>query len=72
MLKLLSIIVTILFLSASSAFSQSVEMADSMQAQGKINVVVAVAFLVLAILFAWLIRMEFRVRRMEKENGTRS
>ena len=71
MLKLLSIIVTILFLSASSAFSQSVEMADSMQAQGKINVVVAVAFLVLAILFAWLIRMEFRVRRMEKEQGTR-
>jgi uncharacterized membrane protein YdbT with pleckstrin-like domain len=72
MLKFLSIIVTILFLSASSAFSQSVEMADSMQAQGKINVVVAVAFLVLAILFAWLIRMEFRVRRMEKEQGTRS
>jgi len=72
MLKFLSIIVTILFLAASSAFSQSVEMADSMQAQGKINVVVAVAFLVLAILFAWLIRMEFRVRRMEKENGTRS
>ncbi len=72
MLKFLSIIVTILFLAASSAFSQSVEMADSMQAQGKINVVVAVAFLVLAILFAWLIRMEFRVRRMEKEQGTRS
>jgi uncharacterized membrane protein YdbT with pleckstrin-like domain len=72
MLKFISIIVTILFLAASSAFSQSVEMADSMQAQGKINVVVAVAFLVLAILFAWLIRMEFRVRRMEKEQGTRS
>lgn len=58
-----------LLLMLSSAISQPVEMADSMQAQGKINVVIAVAFLVLAIMSIWLIRIDFRVRRMEKEQN---
>lgn len=71
MRKLKPILISALLLAAHLVSAQPVDMADSMQAQGKINVVVTIAFLVLAILAVWLIRIEYRVRRMEKEQNTR-
>lgn len=50
-----------------SVFAQEVEMADVMRSEGKIYVVVAVAFLALAILSFYLIRIERKVSKLEKE-----
>lgn len=50
-----------------SAFAQEVEMADVMRSEGKIYVVVAVAFIALAILSFYMIRIERKVSKLEKE-----
>ena len=71
-MRKLLLIIFMITLITPAIIAQPVEMADSMEAQGKINVVVAVAFLVLAILSAWLIRIEFRVRQMEKEQNNKA
>ena len=60
-LTLLSIVIT------STAFAQKVEMADTMRSEGKIYVVVAVAFISLAILSFYMIRIERKVTKLEKE-----
>ena len=60
-LTLLSIVIT------STAFAQEVEMADTMRSEGKIYVVVAVAFISLAILSFYMIRIERKVTKVEKE-----
>lgn len=60
-LTLLSIVITY------TAFAQEVEMADTMRSEGKIYVVVAVAFISLAILSFYMIRIERKVTKLEKE-----
>lgn len=57
----------ILFMTLSTAFAQDVEMADTMRSEGKIYVVVAVAFISLAILSFYMIRIERKVTKLEKE-----
>jgi hypothetical protein len=46
--------------------NQTVEMATGMRSNGKIYVVVAVLSVVLFILFAYLIRLERKLKNMEK------
>ena len=51
------------------AFSQpTVEMADTMRSNGKIYVVVAVMVTILIGLLLYLIRIERKLRKLEKEN----
>jgi MFS superfamily sulfate permease-like transporter len=47
--------------------SQSVQMADGMRSNGKIYVVVAVLLTVLAGLFFYIINLDRRIGRLEKE-----
>ncbi len=56
-----------LMMTLPSAFAQEVEMADVMRSEGKIYVVVAVAFIALAILSFYMIRIERKVSKLEKE-----
>ena len=60
-------LLSIVMISRSTAFAQEVEMADTMRSEGKIYVVVAVAFLSLAILSFYMIRIERKVTKLEKE-----
>jgi hypothetical protein len=46
---------------------QPVEMADAMRSNGKIYVVVAVLTTILAGIVLYLIRLEKKIKRMEKE-----
>jgi hypothetical protein len=50
--------------------AQEVEMADTMRSEGKIYVVVVIAFFVLAILSTYLISIDRRLRRMEKKSSS--
>ncbi len=56
------------FCSAAVVFAQEkVEMADGMRSNGKIYVVVAVLAVILAGLFLFLINIDRKVTRLEKE-----
>ncbi|MBK9637818.1 MAG: CcmD family protein [Bacteroidetes bacterium] len=61
------VLTSFLLMNLSSAFAQEVEMADTMRSEGKIYVVVAVAFISLAILSFYMIRIERKVTKLEKE-----
>jgi len=52
---------------AVNGFSQEVEMADSMRANGKIYVVVAILVIILAGLITYLILLDRKVGRLEKK-----
>lgn len=56
---------------ALPAQAQDVEMADAMRANGKIYVVVAVVLTVLAGLFIYLLAVDRKLTRLEKDNETR-
>lgn len=45
--------------------AQNTEMADGMRADGKIYVVIVIAFFVLAVMSIYLISIDRRVRKME-------
>ena len=66
-----TIMIILLFLLNLTAFSQdnlnSVEMADVMRSNGKIYVVVAVSTIILTGLIIYLINLDNRIRRIEKE-----
>jgi hypothetical protein len=48
---------------------EQINMADTMNSNGKIYVVVAVLALILAGIFIYLVRIEGKIKRMEKEIG---
>ena len=52
---------------ASPAYSQEVEMADGMRADGKIYVVVAVLLVILIGLIAYLFMIDRKATRLEKK-----
>lgn len=56
-----------LFLSLSG-FAQNIEMADQMRADGKIYVVVAVLLIILIGLLFYLISIDRKISRLEKNN----
>jgi hypothetical protein len=58
-----------LFLFQSMAFAQDsskIEMADTMRSNGKIYVVVAVILTILAMLILYLVRLDRKITRLEK------
>ena len=56
-----------LIIKLTSAVAKEVEMGDVMRSEGKIYVVVAVAFIALAILSFYMIRIDRKVSKLEKE-----
>jgi len=64
---LLFFIVTLLHLVALAQQPDSVEMADAMRENGKIYVVVAVILTIFAGIIIYLIRLERKIARLEKE-----
>lgn len=66
--KLLLIIIS--FVTAQIAFAQEkIEMADGLRSNGKIYVVVAVLAIIFLGLFLFLITIDRKVSRLEKENN---
>ena len=65
MKKISSLLLTLLL--ASPSYSQEVEMADGMRADGKIYVVVAVLLVILVGLLAYLIIIDRKATRLEKK-----
>ncbi len=59
----------IALLASANLFAQEVEMADALRADGKIYVVVAVLSVVLAGLLFYVIRLDRKITRLEKETG---
>ena len=59
--------ITGIFLSCT-AFAQEVEMADSMRSNGKIYVVVAVCLTILIGLFIYVLLLDKKISRFEKNN----
>lgn len=69
-LKKIYIILILLVLSSISAFaqqSQSVDMADAFRADGKIYVVITVVALILVGIFIYLIALDKKIGKIEKE-----
>ncbi|MBL7923606.1 MAG: CcmD family protein [Bacteroidia bacterium] len=66
--RFLSVLTAIILCGIQSVSAQEIEMADTMRAEGKIYVVVAVAFIVLAIMSYYLVKIDRKVSKLEKEN----
>jgi CcmD family protein len=71
MKKIISLLVLILGVSlnlfAQKSVNQSVEMADQFRADGKIYVVVAVVLVILIGMFVYLVRLDGKISKVEKE-----
>lgn len=70
-LTLLAFLLISLNLSAQQAVDSGVEMADRFRADGKIYVVVAVVLIVLVGLLVYLISLDRKVSKLEKEYGNK-
>jgi uncharacterized membrane protein YcjF (UPF0283 family) len=57
------------FLSASLQAQPAVEMADQFRADGKIRVVVGVIVIIFVGLLVYIIRLDWKVKRMEEDNA---
>lgn len=65
-----SLLLTFFFVSwVAQAQDSSVEMADALRQNGKIYVVLANALIVLGVLSIFLIRVELRLKRLEKKEA---
>lgn len=67
MKKMLALLIALL--ASANLFAQEVEMADALRADGKIYVVVAVVSAMLAGLLFYVIRLDRKITRLEKETG---
>ena len=69
-----SLLCICLLLSTIVMFAQNgdVQMADTMRSNGKIYVVFAVALVILVGIFLYLIRLDRKVSKLEKESSTKS
>jgi hypothetical protein len=68
LLRSISILTLFLLPFLTSAQSSGPEMADDMRSNGKIYIVLACVLLVLSGMIAFLLMMENRLSRLEKEN----
>lgn len=62
------LVLYIILFSITNLMAQDVEMADTMRSNGKIYVVVAVLCVVFAAITAYIISVDRRLSRLEKEN----
>ena len=71
MKKIISLLVILLGVSlnlfAQESVEQTVEMADQFRADGKIYVVVAVVLVILIGMFVYLVRLDNKISKVEKE-----
>ena len=67
MKKMLSLLIALM--ASANLFAQEIEMADALRANGKIYVVVAVLSAMLAGLLFYVIRLDRKISRLEKETG---
>jgi hypothetical protein len=65
MKKILSLLVTLLI--SANLFAQDPEMADALRTDGKIYVVVAVLSVMLAGILFYVVRLDQKITRLEKE-----
>lgn len=69
MKKLKTTLLTLFFLLITVVgFSQDTEMADTMRSNGRIYVVVAVVITILTGLILYVVRLDRKMSRLEKEN----
>ena len=69
-IKYLSALITLLLLTLiNHAQDDKVEMADAMRSNGRIYVVVAVVVLILLGLFLYLVRLDKKITRLEKNSS---
>ena len=59
----------VLFISIANAQTDKPEMADAMRANGKIYVVMVVCLIILIGLFLYVVRIDRKVSRLEKETS---
>ena len=74
-MKRLFLFLITLFLAVSNTIAQisddtSVEMADQMRAEGKIYVVVAVVLIIFIGMILYLISLDRKIAKLEKEKGS--
>ena len=71
MKKIISLLAIVLGISlnlfAQESVNQSVDMADRFRADGKIYVVVAVVLVILIGMFVYLVRLDGKISKVEKE-----
>ena len=67
MKRILLLILTSLSVFTAFAQTETVEMADAMRSDGKIYVVISVILVLFAVLFAYLISIDRKVSKLEKE-----
>jgi K+-transporting ATPase A subunit len=60
------LLITLFMMICSTAFSQEVEMADTMRSNGKIYVIVGIILIVLIGLITYLFLLDRKVGRLEK------
>jgi hypothetical protein len=65
MKKILPLVLFIL--NSITLFAQDVDMADNFRRDGKIYVVIAVILLILVGIFVYLIRLDMKLRKIEKQ-----
>jgi len=66
---LAALIISLLVTLINYAQDDKVEMADTMRSNGRIYVVVAVVLLILVGLFLYLLRLDRKITRLEKNNS---
>ena len=64
-----TLIISLLLTIISHAQDEKVDMADTMRSNGRIYVVVSVVVLILLGLFLYLVRLDRKITRLEKNNG---
>lgn len=69
--KLLTALLSLFTVLAAKAQSADVEMADTMRSEGKIYVVVGIILIILVGLIAYLVVMDRKVTRLEKQLSDR-
>lgn len=62
-------ILLVLLVSSVTGFTQEVEMADKMRSNGRIYVVVAVVLTILVGLILYVVRLDRKMSRLEKETN---
>ncbi|MEX2595840.1 MAG: CcmD family protein [Salibacteraceae bacterium] len=67
-MKYLISTLSLFFVFLAVATAQTASMADKMRADGKIYVVVGVIVLIFLVLFSYLIFLDQRLKKVEKEN----
>ncbi len=67
MMKKIMMLLTLLVITLTSFSQEKVEMADTMRSNGRIYVVVAVALTILIGLVLYMIRLDRKIAKLERE-----